>query len=94
MTDAFNQDRLEGDTRTLAGGVKSVLGDALGDDRMKAEGETQRLGGKAQSAYGDLAGEAQSYIDKARAFAKERPFVAAALAGVIGVALLNTLRGK
>ena len=32
--------------------------------------------------------------DKARAFAKARPAATAALAGVIGLALLNTLRGR
>ena len=33
-------------------------------------------------------------IDKARGFAKARPFASAALAGVVGIALLNTLRGR
>ncbi|WP_375402511.1 hypothetical protein [uncultured Sphingomonas sp.] len=32
--------------------------------------------------------------DKARAFAKARPGATAALAGVVGLALLNTLRGR
>ena len=31
---------------------------------------------------------------KARAFAKARPAATAALAGVVGLALLNTLRGR
>lgn len=31
---------------------------------------------------------------KATQFAKDRPWATAALAGVVGVALLNTLRGK
>ena len=46
---------------------------------------------KAGSTIGDTAAP---YIDKAKGFAKSRPFAAAALVGVIGVALLNTLRGK
>lgn len=33
-------------------------------------------------------------IAKAKAFAKERPWAVATAAGVIGLALLNTLRGK
>jgi ElaB/YqjD/DUF883 family membrane-anchored ribosome-binding protein len=41
-----------------------------------------------------LTNAAAPYIDKAKGFAKERPFAAAALAGVVGIALLNTLRGK
>lgn len=32
--------------------------------------------------------------NKATRFAKERPWATAALAGVVGMALLNTLRGK
>jgi ElaB/YqjD/DUF883 family membrane-anchored ribosome-binding protein len=32
--------------------------------------------------------------NKATTFAKQRPWATAALAGVVGVALLNTLRGK
>jgi ElaB/YqjD/DUF883 family membrane-anchored ribosome-binding protein len=32
--------------------------------------------------------------NKATKFAKERPWATAALAGVVGMALLNTLRGK
>lgn len=33
-------------------------------------------------------------VTKATQFAKDRPWATAALAGVVGVALLNTLRGK
>ena len=33
-------------------------------------------------------------VNKATQFAKDRPWTTATLAGVVGVALLNTLRGK
>ena len=33
-------------------------------------------------------------LDKAKAFYKARPVASVALAGVIGIALLNTLRGR
>lgn len=33
-------------------------------------------------------------VAKATEFAKQRPWATATLAGVVGVALLNTLRGK
>ena len=33
-------------------------------------------------------------VNKATQFAKERPWATATLAGVVGVALLNTLRGR
>lgn len=39
----------------------------------------------------DMAGQ---YVEKARAFAKAKPAATAALAGVLGLALLNTLRGR
>ena len=32
--------------------------------------------------------------NKATSFAKQRPWATAALAGVVGMALLNTIRGK
>lgn len=43
------------------------------------------------AAAPDVVGQ---YIEKARAFAKARPAATAALAGVLGIAILNTLRGK
>ena len=33
-------------------------------------------------------------VDYVRQFSKERPFTAAAVAGVLGIAVINTLRGK
>ncbi|USI73152.1 hypothetical protein [Sphingomonas morindae] len=33
-------------------------------------------------------------VDQVKSFAKQRPYAVATLAGVLGVALLNTLRGK
>jgi hypothetical protein len=41
-----------------------------------------------------LGKNAQPLIDKAKSFAKARPFATATLAGVLGIAFLNTLRGK
>ena len=43
------------------------------------------------AAARDTAGQ---YINKARDFAKAKPAATAALAGVLGLAILNTLRGK
>lgn len=53
------------------------------------QANTNAQGGSA--AARDVAGQ---YIEKARAFAKAKPAATAALAGVLGIALLNTLRGK
>lgn len=41
-----------------------------------------------------LSGKAGPLVGQAKQFAKDRPFATAALAGVVGLALLNTLRGR
>ena len=33
-------------------------------------------------------------VDKAKTFARDRPWATAALVGVLGLAVINTLRGK
>ncbi len=53
------------------------------------QGTTTGQGNTA--AARDMAGQ---YVEKARAFAKAKPAATAALAGVLGLALLNTLRGR
>jgi len=51
--------------------------------------------GSALNATRDAIGtKAGPLVDQARGFAKARPFATAALAGVVGIALLNTLRGR
>ena len=39
-------------------------------------------------------GQAGPLADKAKSFAKQRPAATAALLGVVGLAVLNTLRGR
>lgn len=51
------------------------------------QGQTQSRTAGASAAF------TQSK-EKALAFAKQRPAATAALAGVVGLALLNTLRGR
>ena len=41
-----------------------------------------------------IASGAAPLIEKAKAFAKAKPAATAALAGVLGIALINTLRGR
>ena len=48
---------------------------------------------KSGTANQAMAG-ANEIAGKAKQFAKDRPYTAAALAGVVGLAILNTLRGK
>jgi len=94
----MNSTTFEGSTRDLGGNIKEVAGAATGDPSLEAEGQADQFGGKLQKAYGNAADAVQQQAgplaDKARSFAKERPWATAALAGVVGIALLNTLRGK
>lgn len=94
----MNSDSLSGEGRDLGGKVKETIGNVTGDGSLQAEGLGDQLGGKAQKIVGAVRDEfapgGGPLVDRAKGFARERPFAAAALAGVIGIALLNTLRGK
>ncbi|MDD1450898.1 CsbD family protein [Sphingomonas sp. H160509] len=65
---------------------------------MQSEGAADQLTGTVQKTVGqakDVVEEnIRPLVDYVRQFSKERPFTAAALAGVLGIALINTLRGK
>lgn len=79
----MNQDQIAGETKNLTGQVKEGFGKLTGEGSTEAAGVADQLSGTVQKGVGD-----------ARSFAKKRPYAAAALVGVIGLALLNTLRGK
>ena len=78
----MNSDTLSGQGTNVAGQVKEVLGKATGDEQLQGSGIADQITGTIQNGYG-----------RARDLARERPFAAVALGGVLGLAL-NTLRGK
>ncbi|WP_294198848.1 CsbD family protein [uncultured Sphingomonas sp.] len=90
----MNSDTLTGTTTDLGGKLKEGLGKAFGDDQLRAEGTADRVEGTVQKTFGDAKDGVRPLIDQARRFVNERPFAAAAVGGVLGLALLNTLRGK
>ena len=94
----MNQDQIEGTAGDLTGKLKEGLGKATGDTETQNAGVVDQISGKVQKTFGDtketVAKNAAPLADKARKFANERPFAAAAVAGVLGIALINTLRGK
>jgi uncharacterized protein YjbJ (UPF0337 family) len=79
----MNSDNFAGTSKNVTGQIKEVAGKAIGDEQMQSSGIADQVSGNIQNAYGT-----------ARDFARERPIATAALAGVLGLALLNTLRGK
>lgn len=93
----MNTTTLEGHAQGFAGDVKQEVGKATGNDSLQRDGLADQLIGGAKQ----LAGAARDAIanpaptaEKAKSFAKARPYTAAALVGVVGLAVLNTLRGK
>ncbi|MGR6330254.1 CsbD family protein [Sphingomonas sp. XXL09] len=94
----MNLDSIAGQATDLGGKIKEGLGSATGDTTLKAEGKADQATGTARQAYGDakdmVEGTIRPVVDYARQFIHERPFTAAALGGVLGIAVLNTLRGK
>ena len=94
----MNTDTIDGAATNLGGKVKQGIGTAMGDKTMQAEGKGEQLSGKTQKAFGDartsIDQTVRPLIDQARQFVRDRPYASAALGGVLGIALLNTLRGK
>ena len=88
---------LAGEGRDVVGKVEETAGNLTGDRALQAEGLGDQLRGKAEKAV-SAARNALSpdgeVIDRGRRFMRERPFLAATLAGVVGLAILNTLRGR
>ena len=94
----MNTDILQGAGTDLGGKIKENVGGAIGDRNLQSEGVADQLGGTVQKTYGDAKNAVEEgirpVIDYVRQFSKERPFTAAAVAGVLGIAVINTLRGK
>ena len=94
----MNENILAGEGRDIAGKVKETAGDLTGDRALQAEGLGDQLRGKAEKVVGAardaLALNGEPLLDRARRFVRERPFASATLAGVLGIAVLNTLRSR
>lgn len=93
----MNTTTLEGQGQSLTGSAKEGLGKVTGDESMQGSGIADQVTGNAKQIAGaarDVIANPAPVIEKARGFAKQRPFATAALVGVVGIALLNTLRGR
>ena len=89
---------LKGDGNELGGKFKEAAGDLTGDRSLQSSGVADQVTGKVQQGVGAardaISENVAPLADKAKGFAKQRPFATAALVGVVGIALLNTLRGR
>lgn len=87
----MNEDRVEGNLRSLGGKAEQVAGRATGDAKLRVEGAIDEATGRAQDLYGqakDAASEAYEELaegahnaeDFIRDFVETRPYTTAALA--------------
>ena len=49
-----DKDRVIGSAKQIKGGVKEVVGKAVGDRKLEAEGKAEKIEGKVQNAVGGL----------------------------------------
>ena len=93
----MNTTTIKGQGQELGGNVKETVGKATGDQSLQGAGIVDQLAGNAKQIAGvakDTFADPAPVVAKAKGFAQARPFATAALVGVVGLALLNTLRGK
>ena len=57
-------DKVKGTANEFTGKAKQSVGDATGDDRLRAEGAGQETKGKVQKTVGDAKSAVKSAVDK------------------------------
>lgn len=79
----MNIDTIVGEGTQTKGDFKKGLGQATGDTRLQQDGAADQLSGSLRKGIGQV-----------RDFARKNPAATYTAAGIFGLALLNTLRGK
>jgi uncharacterized protein YjbJ (UPF0337 family) len=82
----MNNDSIDGELRTGLGRVESAIGEAADNVELRLRGKADQIVGRVQSAYGAARDQAGETFDTVDAFVTERPYFAAALAALAGVA--------
>lgn len=90
----MNTDTFAGVTKDGAGSAERRIGGALGDDSMREQGLADQIAGKGQAMFGDAKDAVAPAIDKARTVARKQPWAAALAAGVVGLAVIGSLKGR
>jgi uncharacterized protein YjbJ (UPF0337 family) len=79
----MNIDTLAGEGTQTKGDLKQGLGNLTGDSKLQSDGAADQLTGGLRKGIGQV-----------REFAKKNPAATYTAAGIFGLALINTLRGK
>lgn len=87
-------DTVIGNARNIGGTLEEGLGKATDNASLQRSGIADQIGGQVQKTFGVAKDAAVPLANQAKQFARERPWATAALLGTIGLALINTLRGK
>jgi uncharacterized protein YjbJ (UPF0337 family) len=87
----MNEDKIMGEGRDITGKLKETAGDLTGSGALQREGLADQIGGKVQKVYGaardTFADGAGPSAEQAIRYAREQPFVTAAIAGALGFAI-------
>ncbi|GAA4004163.1 CsbD family protein [Sphingomonas humi] len=79
----MNIDTLAGEGTRTKGDLKAGLGDLTGDTKLQQDGAVDQLSGTVRKGIGQV-----------RDFVKNNKAASYTAAGVIGLAIFNSLRGK
>lgn len=79
----MNIDTIAGEGTRTKGDFKTGLGDVVGDSRLQQDGAADQLSGTLRKGVGQV-----------RDFVKNNKAASYTAAGIFGLALLNSLRGK
>lgn len=79
----MNIDTIAGEGTRTKGDFKAGLGDVTGDTRLQQEGAADQFSGTLRKGVGQV-----------RDFVKKNPAASYTAAGIFGLALLNSLRGR
>lgn len=94
----MNTTTLKGDAQDIGGTVKEAAGNATGDPKLQGDGIADQVTGGINKTIGAaqdaIAAGPGPLIAQTRDFARAKPWATAALVGTIGLALVNTLRGR
>ena len=79
----MNIDTIAGEGTQMKGQFKQDVGTLTNDPALRQDGAADQLSGQVRKGFGQV-----------RDFAKANPAATAAAAGIFGLAILNSLRGK
>jgi len=79
----MNIDTIAGEGTQTKGDFKRGLGEVTGDQQLQQDGTADQLSGSLRKGIGQV-----------RDFARKNPAATYTAAGIFGLALLNSLRGK